>query len=353
MAQRKVSMFTQRVGNKRKKNAPIPPLLEDGAEQLVVCKMKRLRLSPNSAESDDSTDTSDSSDSSDSSDLSDSSDSSVSSDSSDVTTEDEEVKVEQMTVPMQEESDDSDDDWPSASMQCPLKDINNLTPTNGLRTEYCAVIPIFISTKPCHCNIWAKQFGKGGMPGLEKKMQSLSIQSSKRLSSGLPSEEKMNTHWDLFPTMMSFAPFWEENKKHLGTHLYRSIEDTLKEPRLCYEKYEDQLVQISDEITLVLRMVPPDAIKQRMNAHDYKNENVLIQLPMATHTHKQENIYLNEPVRSFNMAWILHLILNEKRIGVSVFKSPPVSFRKQNKTVLTRSVLTIYQALYAVFSQKN
>lgn len=385
-----VNMTTKRLGGKKRKNAPIPPL-NDGST--IICKMKELTLSSESEVGSEGSESSDGSE--DCSDMSDDSvsgsDSSGSESESGSGSESEsgsdtsdgsgtsntsagsgtkrsrspspprsdndgeieiipssakrartnEYKVELTTS----ESDLFDDRWAVQGPECPIEGLC-MVPTESVETKYFTVVPLYVSGMPCHCHHWDKHFNQRDLTEFFSNLQ-ISVKPG----------DKMRQHWDLFPSMISLKPC-HKNKgqpRALTSPVFENPEEIKGDPRLQFkEKSEDFCVKISKTMTMILRVVSPGELRKRRDAHDWQNETVCLQLPMATHALGQKNLYLDKKVRDPMKAWALHQILNEKSIGISSLSSKsPVFLNRGDKRIAECSLLTIYQALYAVHAQEE
>lgn len=344
-------MNTKRIGKKRTKIAPVVPLkqlteeddeIEEPIDEIeepideveeVRYGIKRLQLS-----------SSDSSESSDESDDTDSDSTESEETSSDTSSSEEITAIQEKNSCVTKEKED-EEEWPVASLENPLGRYR-LIPTAKLETKYCVIIPIYIASEPLHCKLWNTQFRSNNYnTNSEIKV------GEKRKRNVWEGNEKMYQHWDIFLTLISFERR-QLNKGKLWARVYESIDESKKDSRISYDNYVDHFVKISKDITMILRVVPLDDIRYRYR-YNWRTEEILLRLSTATHNEKQKNIYLDKHVLSSDMAWILHSIINERKMGLCnpLNEDYLVNFKRGKKTIYTDSIRLVYQAMFAIYSQ--
>ena len=218
------------------------------------------------------------------------------------------------------------DDWTCPLLTVPDID-NDLKIVDKITTKYIVTIPYCFSGIPAYCNHWNKQFSSDLIDNIDN------LKLNKKL---------FVKHWDLFPIFFIFP-----NKN--GKNIYSS-DVTLFTKDIEFEK-DDIKVYLNPKLTMVLKPVSQKfiGIAQKSKADNLKFKySVMQNIPLATHFDDQINIYKNKNILNSNKAWVLHLILNEKKAS---FTGCNINFYK-NKEIFPFSSTKLYQSLYLYYSKE-
>lgn len=198
--------------------------------------------------------------------------------------------------------DPSENNYSHPSKNKPfLKCIECLKVTEKVETNF-VIVPFYISSKP-FCSQWGE----------------------------CESEE---AHWDVIPMMFLVKKHFQDKRMD-----YYEIFD--KED--YKDNHNDNFVRIND-LTIVLR----ECNKEKLNKIPFSPEEEVIKMsPIITHFCNQKNVYENK-VKDSNMAWILHLIFNDRYF--SSYTNPLYFFDKDK--YMETNIQFLLQAYYKVVIQK-
>lgn len=355
-----VSMISKRVENMQiRKDHIIKPFTHDVFKNKP--HLNKKKTSNDSSEDNSSDNSSDDSSEDNSSDNSstDSSEDSSSDNSSDDSSEDSSSESEKepptklkrislfeslpVVQPMEESIEIIDEynqtidgiEWEFPYMTPPLskEEMKTIKLTDGVTTPYHFVIPFWMSGKPCHCKEWELQFNKN--VSLEKNMEDLTLNPKKRKLSGyLP-------HIDLFPMWFSYDKGYDRK-----TPLFDKLENSDKYARVTGASSNDICIKMTSKLTMILRPKPFEFMRDR----DRKMmDHVDKYLPMATHHEDQVNIY-GDDVRNPMLAWIFHLLLNERAMPINCILDPIIHVMNGNNIYYEFKAEKIYHAMYKWYS---
>ena len=210
--------------------------------------------------------------------------------------------------------------WINPSLEYPNISTTKFVIVDKITTKYYVVIRYNFTGKPVYCRDWEKHFSSDIVNQMEGTKVTLN---------------KIVKHWDL--VLASFIFNNNNNAPIAQIQLYTknsNIND------------DDIKVIINNNITLVLRPVTCQIVNDLKYIYDdtsfckakrseapvesdfvssvrtSNNQltlkyNIISNLRFVTHFTSQINIYKNKNILDPNKTWTLHLILNEKQMGIS------------------------------------